>query len=306
MKPVNIKYYCFTIETASSTYKLRQHSSVQMLTHVADRIETGLFVENSTTTATTTTASVADNLETQGYHVVDDFLDLEYVHQLQAELQNLYETATTTPTGGSGSGMTADVSQLGRGEFVVALKGGDLQYPQCPRSIEWVVGMTSQLSAQLNARRQQLPFLQTADLDDRACAQATARWWDRSVQLAAKALLLGDAADDSDSDTQDKGPLQTLAERDPVDPLPDGTQPEDLRTISVLYYLVSREWDDSSSGGGNLVFASGTVPAHQNRLVLWKSQETAYRREAFRGSEALATAGTMELHLVQRPSQKAK
>jgi len=197
----------------------------------------------------------------------------------------------------------------------------------------------------------------TVELDDGVCAQATARIFDRSALLASLRLLLGsnnnngnsnnDDDDDDDDDVQQQQeeeetiiekvnstsrPLQLLSQHDPVidNSSSDNTtttnnSERDLRTVSILYYLVPSEWNEEC--GGHLTFRRGnndddsdnkddddddddsnvvTVYAKRNRLVLWKSQDTVYRREPFLGkndrnnTNNVTRASTIELHLVER------
>jgi len=127
-------------------------------------------------------------------------------------------------------------------------------------------------------------------------------------------------------------PLQLLSQHDPVidNSSSDNTtttnnSERDLRTVSILYYLVPSEWNEEC--GGHLTFRRGnndddsdnkddddddddsnvvTVYAKRNRLVLWKSQDTVYRREPFLGkndrnnTNNVTRASTIELHLVER------
>ncbi|CAB9508914.1 expressed unknown protein [Seminavis robusta] len=253
-----------------------QRESVNMLTHVTEQLEAS--------------SSRLEELSSQeeGYVVLDNLLDESVVQQLQDESMALYEQ----------NEMTADVSQLGTGEFITAIQGGAEQYPKCPRTIEWVVAVTGKLAALCNSQLQD-----AVELEDRACSRAVARLFDRSSLQASLHLLMGqDSPEAVQHAIQNLKPasLQTVIERDQEDE-------EDFRKISVCYFLTDPTWNEAC--GGHLTFATGsttedatttTIEALRNRLVIWRSDTTRVRREPFRGSEILTTASTIELHLVQK------
>lgn len=251
-----------------------QQESVQMLTHVANQIE-ALDVEK-----------LVSKLNNQGYFVVNDFLQSDIAVKIQQECESIYQQ----------NDMTADVTNLGTGEFIVALEGGQEQYPKCPRSIELIVSLTNKLSARLN----NVENYHGPVLDDRACAQATARVFDRSSLKASLELLLG-ANDDMDTVLQNvaTSKYQTVVERDEQ----DETSSEDLRKLSLCYFAVPSSWDESCGGGisfQNDDNSETSVDARRNRLVLWKSDAAFFRKEPFRGSEEMPIAVCIELHLLEK------
>ena len=281
-----------------------QRESVQMLTHVTHQIETTIDLQQLST-----------DLSQRGYYVLDHFLNDSVVETLQLESQQLYAS----------SNMTTDVRQLGMGQFVAALVGGAEQYPSCPRSIEWVVSVTSKLSARINgaARNdtttssQEGEYWKGYDLNDRACSRALARFFDRSALLASQKLLLLGENGDKDEATVEQAianlqameAFQTVMEQDAAADDTTTTEQPDLRRLSVFYYLVPEGWEEPCGGhlsfqqpGKDDVATIHTVHAKRNRLVLWKSDTTAYQREPFRGSETMPMASSLELHLVQKQS----
>jgi hypothetical protein len=271
-----------------------QRESVKMLTFVTERIEKELPIDQ-----------VLEDLQIQGYSVVDDFLnDDTIVSTMESEAQRMYEN----------NDMTADVTNLGTGEFLVALEGGTDQYPKCPRSIELVVSLTNKLAARLNTQKEQPNMeedLPLPLLNDRACSRALCRLFDRSALQASLKLLLGDsesveaalnkkAAAAAAAAAVSSLPFQTVIEKDRE----DNDKEEDLRKLSLCYYFVPSKWDGDC--GGSMTFESSTsdnpssVSAKRDRLVLWKSDSAAYRKEPFRGTDEFSVASCIELHLLQQ------
>jgi hypothetical protein len=219
------------------------------------------------------------------------------VDQLQQELRTLYE---------SGS-MSVDMDRLAAGEYLETLQGGTDQYAVAPRAIEWVVSTTKHLSKVLT----KAPDNNNNDgaaavvLDEGLC-MAAARTFDRKAKQAAQGLLTGNVTNDDNIDnTNDKQdqpvgrPFSTVADttNDTNNKDKDIAQ-EDQRKISLCYYLVPDNW----SYGGDLTFATTgeTVAAVRDRLVIWKSDETAYRQEFWNGIDSAPIASCIELHLVEK------
>lgn len=281
-----------------------QQESVKMLTHVTQRIQSAIDVE-----------SLARDFATRGYHVVDDFLDdPEVVNTLQRECEALYSTHNDM-TVDLQPGSTSSGGGLGTGEFGAALQGGEDQYPKCPRSIELIVSLTSKLSPKINVH-------ENLRLDERACSGALARIFDRSALRASLKLLLGD--DGTEDRVLDEPPMtppppfRTVVEINKDDDDATAKKPqEDLKKVSICYFAVPTSWDDSCGGG--LTFSNNNnnsvhdddyddnngdsghrVEAKRDRMVLWKSDTTRYRREPFRGRDDVPLASWLELHLIQQ------
>ena len=254
-----------------------QRESVKMLTHVANQV------------AAIDLETLVESLDNRGYFVVDDFLkDDEIVNVLQKESEDLYQN----------NEMTADASNLGIGEFIVAIEGGNEQYPKCPRSIELIFSLTSKLSARFNSDDGFKEKVVT--LDDRACSNAVARLFNRSALKASLQLLLG-VDDDMDQALENlkPPPFQTVIEKDKLEKETEESTTNDLRKISICYYAVPSRWG-ASLGGGVSFEGGSTVEAKRNRLVIWKSDTTPCRREPFRGSDDVSLASCFELNLVHQ------
>jgi hypothetical protein len=239
-----------------------QRKSIAVLTAVRTSIEQKMSLE-----------LVEASLHERGYWYVDNFLDdHEIVQQLQDEGATLLE-----------NGMTPDMTNLGSGEYTVALAGGDAQYVLAPRSVEWVVSATKHVPLQL-------PSL---TLDNTTC-MGVMRTFDRNAYQASRALLT-----DGDDQAEIKPrPFGTVA-----------TKEGDQRKITMRYYLVPDATCWNASSGGGLSFEdSETIYAVRNRLVLWKSDCVAYRPEVWKGSEeeGESLASCIELHLISTSNDETR
>ena len=213
---------------------------------------------------------IQHNLSTKGYWYGDDFLQAPHIlSQLQREGSDMLPKMT--------------VDKLGTGEYVTALQGGPEQYQDCPRSIEFVVSTTKHLPSLLEG---------ATVLSDSQCS-ATLRTFDQAVWQASRQLLMPNSNSTSDDNNVDDRVNATTTESLVVDD-PD----TDLRRLSLCYYIVPEEWQ-----GGGLRFADGTtVEARRDRLVLWKSAETALQKLPWRATDEQPVGSCLELHLVEKPS----
>lgn len=199
---------------------------------------------------------LARALESKGYWYTDNFLaDATLIDQLQTEGSELLEKMK--PDG------------LGSGEYVVNLQGGQEQYVQAPRSIEWVVSATKHFPSS-----DALPVLDSAN------CMGIMRTFDRKAFLASLNLLTG-----NEKSSESQRPLEPVV-----------TDDSDLRVLSMRYYLVPSEWQF----GGSLEFPEEvTVDACRDRLVIFKS-DLPYRSLTWKGDNDNLRASCMELHLVKK------
>jgi hypothetical protein len=237
-----------------------QRASVAMLTHVKEKI------------LELPTPIIQEALNENGYIVIDGFLgnDDNCISVLQEEGRSMLRN------------MEADLANLGSGEYTVALRGGEEQYTQCPRSVEFVVSSTKHMPGQLGDE----------SLDDNA-SMTTLRTFDRKALKASLALLTGN--EDEDLINESKRPFGIIA-----------SEENDQRKISLLYYIVSPTWDDSCGGGLTFEGDGATVEAKRDRLVIMKSDTCSFRRDPWKGSdEDENMVGTcLELHLVLKNEQE--
>lgn len=231
-----------------------QRKSVGMLTLVRERVESLNYDD------------IQSSLETRGYFVVDDFLNNDdIVNELQKEGEALLRKDR----------MEVDLQQLGSGEYVCMIEGGEEQYTECPRSVELVVSATKHMS----------PAFEGKELNPSAC-MATMRTFDRKARLASLELLQGE---NKDIDMPER-PFGIVA-----------TEENDARRISLLYYAISNDWQDE--GGVTFEETGETIPAKRDRLLLLESETCRYRQERWKGKEGLERASSVELHLVKGSPQ---
>lgn len=180
--------------------------------------------------------------------------------------------------------MQVDMDRLGMGEYICPLTGGD-QYNISPRAIEWVVSTTKHL-----------PGLLDESLDAANC-MAQMRTFDRKAWQASTKLLTGSSVEELEGNENQSAPEVSF--RQVVNP--DATE-EDLRRLSLHYYLVSEDWGKELGGGLTFQKTGETIDARQDRLVIWRSDQTVYRPDAWSGSDDLALGSCIEMHLVQAKS----
>lgn len=230
-----------------------QRKSVDMLTFVKDRVE-GLPIP-----------AILEALDAKGYVVIDDFLaNDEVVSQLAAEGLKLFEEQQ----------METDLTRLGSGDFYAAIKGGDDQYPLCPRTIELVVSTTKHFP----------PLLKGMNLDG-SNIMATMRTYDRSSRLASLSLV-------ENGDNLPPQPFGIIADED-----------GDARKVSMLYYPISSEWKE---GGITIEEGGVAVSAKRDRLILLRSDTCRCRSDYFVGNDDdLANASCLELHFISSSAEEA-
>jgi len=210
---------------------------------------------------------IMSGLNEHGFYIVDNLLgDESIVAQLAAEAMQLHEAGE----------MEIDMANLGSGEYTTPIKGGTEQYTKCPRLVEWTVATTKHFPERITE----------PDLDSSAC-MATLRTFDRKAFQASLNLLTGS---EEVPETTNK-PFATVV----------SNPNEDKRRISLQYFIVPEPWDPSC--GGNISFGCDAVaPAKRDRLVIWKSDSTSIRKDAWKGNDDINLASCLELHLIGRAS----
>lgn len=217
-----------------------QRKSVDMLTHVRERVEALDYNE------------IQSNLSEKGYIVIDNFLQRsEIIEDLCKEGVALFQEEDA---------MNVDLNKLGSGEYVCKIEGGEEQYKTCPRSVEFVVGMTKHMA----------PAFQGSNLDPSAC-MAIMRTYDKKAQQASQELLSGEVP---------KRPLEIVANEE-----------GDARKITAIYF---------PTPGGGVTFdeEETTIQAKRDRLFLLQSDKCLHRMEPWNDLED-DNANCIELHLIQ-------
>lgn len=260
-----------------------QRDSVNMLTMVKEKILDRL-----------TNLEFRTTLETNGYAVVDGFFgnDGDETASILAQLEQ--EGAKMLEEGG----MEVDTANLGKGQYVVPIGGGEKQYAMCPRMVEIVVSSTKNVPEAFGESDDDDDDSDTKPatlaLDDSAC-MASLRTFDRKALKASLVLLRGSDDDSALDAAADETPLSLVVE-DPV---------TDKRRLSLYYYVVPSSWNTGESEcGGGLEFEGGTrIPAQQDRLVVLYSDKTKCKAIPWKGSDdspELTIGSAIELHLIEK------
>jgi hypothetical protein len=270
--PIRVPNPTAAAEKAKELLKA-QRASVNMLTLVKERIQKLLSSPESGVTSDTITT-----LQRQGYAVVDGFLDDEaIISELMSEAQQMLH----------GGDMEVDTSNLGTGEYITPLQGGNKQYSICPRMVEFVVSSTKNM-----------PKIFQDDESSNLCitlndsaSMATFRAFDRKALKASLTLLMGNPDDQVLDSAGDLSDLAVIADKE-----------DDQRRLAMYYYILPEDWDEECGGG--LVFGSGSAPAKRDRLVIFYSDTTKCRAIPWKGkdddSHSKIQGSTIELHLVNK------
>jgi hypothetical protein len=243
-----------------------QRESVTMLTMVREQVERLGQQDN-----------ILSGLERDGYFVFDGFLNNETTTEcLAKEARSMFDAED----------METDASNLGSGEYIFKITGGD-RYTKCPRSVELVVSTTRHVPE---------VFETVMSLDASAC-MATMRGFDYKSLKASMALLLG-SDDEEISDSSKKFGKVVLKDDDD----------DDKRKLTMFYYLVPESWDEGCGGGLTFASSSGessVIAAKRDRLVIWKSDTTMFKKNTWKGNEESNDFGAcVELHLVGKAKDK--
>jgi len=222
-----------------------QRSSVDTLTTVRKAIESldGISMQHA--------------LDGIGYWYIDNLLPFELVSALENEGQHMLHEDL----------MQQDVNQLGYGEYIAAIAGGEDQYRHCPRSVELVVSTTKHFPL--------------SGLSDSKC-MATMRTFDHQVRKAAQQLLTG--GESTEGESGQDGSFVVIADKK-----------DDLRQVSMCFYCVPEKWQTENGAGMSFCTGSGIqhVDAKRNRLVVWNSASKV-RQEPWYGADG----SCIVLHLI--------
>jgi len=270
-EPIKVNDPTAAAEMAKELLKA-QRNSVNMLTMVRERIIERL-----------SDSIVRTELDDKGFAIVDNMFLFGTTNdeKILAELQ---EEGTRMLQEG---GMEVDTTNLGTGEYIIPIVGGEKQYVTCPRMVEIVVSATKHVPEVFNCDNNEESFNKCLDLNPSAC-MATLRTFDRKALKASMALLMGKEDDHVLDNPESTSPLKMIANSD-----------DDHRKLSLYYYIVPDTWDKSCGGG--LEFESGVANAKRDRLVVFYSDKTKCKAIAWKGSDdstATMVGNSIELHLV--------
>eukprot|EP00586_Coscinodiscus_wailesii_P017307 CAMPEP_0172493452 /NCGR_PEP_ID=MMETSP1066-20121228/24916_1 /TAXON_ID=671091 /ORGANISM="Coscinodiscus wailesii, Strain CCMP2513" /LENGTH=307 /DNA_ID=CAMNT_0013263643 /DNA_START=47 /DNA_END=970 /DNA_ORIENTATION=+ len=205
-----------------------------------------------------------------GKIIIDNFLkDPNLVDELRAETISLYENSKLATL------------ELGSGEYGGAITGGE-SYVDSPRCVEFVVSLTKHLPSHVSE-----------ELNDGA-SEGRALTFHRSARESALALLLGGDAAVMEGEEEESATraFEFVNSSD-----------DDVRMVSVVYYLVPESWDESCGGG--LTFQEEgeermLAEAKANRLVVFRSDGCLHRREYWIGKEGIDYGSCIVVHLVKK------
>mmetsp|Transcript_1789 Transcript_1789/g.2655 ORF Transcript_1789/g.2655 Transcript_1789/m.2655 type:complete len:403 (+) Transcript_1789:201-1409(+) len=250
-----------------------QRKSVATLTYIREKVEALPYAEIA--------AALKEN-DNRGYYVLDDFLGDELASEIAAESTSLLNSDKLKP----------DLTHIGSGEYVSEIKGGQDQYADCPRCVEYVVSLTRFMPPLLDGEKV-MGELQSLDS---TASMASLRAFDRKARLSSLELL-------------------TPGTEEPPRPFgyANGGDDEDARKVTVLYFLTPSEWTKECGGGvtvrsiggeedGNSNDGDVLVEAKKDRLVIFRSDTCLLRLNAWKGTDELMNGGCLATHLVKSRS----
>jgi hypothetical protein len=241
-----------------------QRKSVDTLTYVREQVEA---------------LSVEDILEalngSKQYAVFDDLFKDDLCSEMMEESQSMFDNNKLELD--LNSGITG-------GEYAAAVKGGEEQYVDCPRTVEYVVSFTRHLAGAVNKARSKDP---SSTLDyklDETASIAGIRLFDRKARLSALKLLTGE--ENHDNSDLVKKPFGCIVNKESD----DDSDEVDMRKITAIYYMAPEVWDESCGGGVTFQDEKGEetfVEAKNDRLLLFSSEEAMHRIEPCTGKDGV-------------------
>lgn len=258
-----------------------QRKSVDTLTHVRRQVESLPYED------------LAEALSEGGCYVSDGFLGEEIVSEVELEALSMLE----------GDKLELDVTYIGSGEYGAEIKGGEDQYADCPRSVEFVVSLTRHMPPLLN----EVNAMEGKCRIDEAASMGSVRAYDRKARASSLELLTGKSSgQENDADEGERVPT-------PERPFgyANGGDEDDARQATVIYYATPSGWDADCGGGvtvqkklekdsGN----EGTLfAAKRDRLLVFRSDKCFHRMEAWHGREGLDNGSCIVIHLVEKAAE---
>ena len=237
-----------------------QRKSVDVLTHVRECVESLPYEK------------IIKTVSEGQAHVQDGFLGLDLSEEIKLEGEFLF----------SEKKMELDLQAgICSGEYAAAIKGGEDQYSDCPRCVEFVVSLTRHMSAKINDCEEKFSCI----LDDKA-SMAGVRTFDRKARLSSLQLLTGGEENDPISDR----PFTFVVDKD--------SEELDLRRISVIYFSTHDNWN-MDCGGGITLKDGDDIEAKNDRLVVLSSEECEHKMNEWIGNDDLQSGSYIITHLVK-------
>ncbi|KAL7523969.1 hypothetical protein ACHAWF_000767 [Thalassiosira exigua] len=263
-----------TVAKASSLVQ-SQRKSVDCLTFIRKRVEESFPI-----------GEAAKQISTQGYFVHDGFLSGDNEQFGDALISEMLQ---------EGSDMLAkdklerDISRLGDGEYTARIVGGEA-YADLPRMTEFIVSLTRHLPPLLNEEFDGLD-LGTVEKLDSSASMGTLRLYDRKTRLSAETLLMKPEGDDHHVPDRPFGVICG----------DNGGVESDMRRLTAMFFVSSKDWDESVCGGGVTMEHGEKLDAIRDRIVLMKSDTCSHREEPWKGNnqDGCDQASCVTVHFVK-------
>lgn len=251
----------------------KQRKSVEILTFIREKVDDLDYPD------------IIESLSSGShFHVVDNFLGSELNDEMAKEGKSMLEN----------NKLQLDISRgVCSGEFAAAITGGEEQYVDCPRCVEFVVSLTKQITTALNQKNGESEF--QFKLNDGA-SMAGIRVFDRKARISSLSMLLGkdvtDIDDAYDSDLPEQ-PFSYVVNKD--------GEEKDMRKVSLLYFLNSDGWNEGC--GASFISKEKDddeviVEAKHDRLILYRSDECLHKMDKWIGDSTSDFGACIACHFV--------
>lgn len=259
-----------------------QKKSVEVLTHVRTRVES------------LPGSDIVQAINNGEWISLDNVLGEDLCSEMKQESQNMF----------LGNKLELDVtSGITSGEYVVGIKGGQEQYADCPRSVEYVVSLTRHLSGMLNKVGNDDDDVSSNETNkslgcklDETASISSLRLFDRKARLSSLALLTGESDPVNDGSDLAKKSFSCLVDK--------AREEVDLRTVTAIYFMTPDAWDVDCGGGITFQDKDGKeilIEAKNDRLVLLSSERTVHRMEPWLGRNGMeGICSCIVTHLVRQ------
>lgn len=254
-----------------------QRKSVDVLSHVKDKIQ-ALPVEKILNVLKGNTDFV----------VFDDLLGEDLCSEIMEESQSMCDN----------NKLELDLKAgITSGEYATAIQGGQDQYADCPRSVEYVVCLTRHMSGALNKAGESSENDTETEFGyklDETASIAGLRLFNRKARLSSLALLTGNDGVTDNSDLV-QNPFGCIIDVE--------NEEIETRKLTTIYYNAPDGWDKNCGGGVSFKDKDGEeilVEAKSDRLLIFSSEDSIHRFERFTGKDEVeSVCSHIVTHLVR-------
>lgn len=223
-----------------------QRKSVDTLTLIKERVEALSY------------ANMAEALQTKGYYIEDNFLGKEeLVNEMQQEALAMM----------SADKLERDVSNLESGEFACPIRGGEDQYVDLARTVEYIVSLTRHMPPLIEEYNGGVMLDGGCSLDATA-SSGSLRVFDRKARESSLDLLT-EAPPPRDFGLINEGNVSNV------------------KKITVLYFLSPADWNAECGGGVTFEKDGSVVEPTRDRLLVFRSDTCSHRMEPYSGKEEI-------------------